>query len=133
MENLSHCPWQETSPIALCPRKIKVEIWNISLSLSNIPIFMNNSQDQMRCLWTTQEDICIYTEDYFSPLDILPLKKYHNGRRTNPNKYIIIVRRSFSTGVAVYLLQQTKYLVIWQRSGAKYQIASLSTSHTSNT
>ena len=79
---------------------------------SNIHIFMNNSQDQMRCLWTTQEDICIYTEDYLSPLDILPLKKYHNGRRTNPNKYIIIVRRSFSTGVAVYLLQQTKYLVI---------------------
>ena len=30
---------------------------------SNIHIFMNNSQDQMRCLWTTQEDIYIYMED----------------------------------------------------------------------
>ena len=79
----------------------------------------------MRCLWTTQEEIYtlyISKEDdsfFFSiKLDIIwhkkdtiPIYKFNNRNKIAVSDF----SQFLLSDVAFYLLQQTKYLVIWQK------------------
>ena len=83
---------------------------------SNIHIFMNNSQDQMRCLWTTQEDIYIIQGRCFSFFFLIETRYFDskkNHQSNNRNKIALLDFSQFRLSeVAFYLLQQTRYLVI---------------------